>query len=75
MQESPMERIAVRSRDIAIVGYEPASQLLEIAFRNGGVYQYANVPPEIHKGLMDAASHGVYFNKHIKDQYPSTKTA
>lgn len=70
-----MERLAVRSRDIAIVGYDPAKKLLEITFVNGGVYQYAGVPEEIHKGLMSASSHGTYFNKNIKDTYSGIKVS
>ncbi len=70
-----MERVAVQSRDIAIVGYDPATKALEIAFRNGGVYRYAGVPEEIHKNLMSAESHGTYFNQNIKDKYPSAKLA
>ncbi len=68
-----MERIAVKSRDIAIVGYDPPTQALEIAFRNGGVYRYADVPAEVHQSLMAAASHGTYFNQNIKDRYSCSK--
>ena len=70
-----MERVAVRSRDIAIVGYDPETQILEIAFRNGGVYRYSGVPVNVHQSLMSAPSHGTYFNQTIKDQYSSTKLA
>lgn len=70
-----MERVAVKSRDIAIVGYDPSTQALEIAFRNGGVYRYAGVPAEVHQNLMTAASHGTYFNQNIKDRYACAKLA
>jgi len=39
-----MERKAVRSTNVASVGYDPKSKVLEIEFKSGGVYQYANVP-------------------------------
>lgn len=68
-----MERIAVKSRDIAIVGYDAKKQLLEIAFRGGGVYHYQRVPQNIYAGLMQADSQGTYFNRKIKDQYPYIK--
>ena len=70
-----MERVAVRSRDLAIVGYEPAAQTLEITFRNGGVYRYSAVPVEVYQSLMSASSHGTYFNQNIKDRYLSAKVA
>src|SRR3989338_5788733 len=56
-QEETMERTAVRSRDIAIVGYNPSTSTLEVAFRNGAVYHYTDVPAEVHKSLMAASSH------------------
>lgn len=56
------------------VGYDPASQILEIEFKNG-VYQYSDVPLEVHEALMKAASLGRYFIQNIKDAYPASKTA
>ena len=68
-----IERQAVRSRDIAVVGYDPDQAVLEITFRQGGVYQYAGVPLEIHRDLIGAASHGTYFNRNIKEKYSCIK--
>lgn len=34
----------------------------------GGVYQYFDVPAEVHRGLMAAESHGRYFNQHVRDK-------
>ena len=70
-----MEHVPVQSSEIAIIGYDEKNQALEIAFRNGGVYRYAGLPPEIHEGLMNAESHGTYFNQNIKDKYAATKLA
>ncbi len=68
-----MERTAVQSSEIAIVGYDGNRKVLEIAFRNGGVYHYSGVPAAEHQKLMSAASHGTYFNQNIKDKYPAEK--
>lgn len=68
-----MERIAIRSRDIAIVGYESETGTLEIAFRSGGVYHYSGVPAEVYQILMFAPSQGTYFEEAIKHQYPYKK--
>ena len=70
-----MERTAVRSKDIAIVGYDAGTALLEVTFRGGGVYQYTKVPAEIHQELMRAESHGTYFNQNIKDKFACTKVS
>lgn len=65
-----MERVAVRSRDIAIVGYDAETSTLEIAFRIGGVYRYSGVPEETYKGLMTAPSQGKFFDQTIKHKFP-----
>lgn len=70
-----MERQAIRSRDIAIVGYDVPTRTLEVAFRNGGVYHYSGVPEEIYRALLSAPSQGAYFAEHIKEKYPTKKVA
>lgn len=61
-----MIRAAVTSSSIQAVGYSLPTQTLEIEFVSGGVYRYFNVPERLHAGLMAAASHGTYFDVHIK---------
>ncbi len=68
-----MNRSAVQSRDIAIVGYDGESSTLEVTFRGGGVYRYRNVPQDIYVNLMTSASHGIYFNRNIKAKFPYAK--
>ncbi len=68
-----MERKAVQSKDLAIVGYDPRKAELEITFRGGGVYRYEQVPSEVYQGLMSAPSHGTFFNQKIKDAFTATK--
>ena len=59
-----MERQIVDSSTLASVGYE--SNVLEIEFHNGRIYQYFYVPEFLFLGLMKAGSHGTYFNQHIR---------
>jgi hypothetical protein len=68
-----MERVAVRSTEIAIVGYEASTKLLEVAFRNGSVYHYDQVPPEVYRQMIDAPSVGIFFAEHVKTTYAYTK--
>jgi len=68
-----MERVAVSSSNLASVGYDAESQILEIEFHNGGVYQYAGVPEEVYEGLLSADSQGKYFHANIKNNYPYGK--
>lgn len=59
-------RVPVVSSDLAEVGYEGATQTLEVAFHRGGVYRYYDVPPDAYAELIAAPSIGRYFAAHIK---------
>ena len=61
-----MQRIAVESSNLKSVGYHDESGTLEIEFNNGGIYQYFVVPKNVYHGLMNAESHGKYFDVNIK---------
>ena len=68
-----MRRTPVNSSNLVSVGYDPISLTLEVEFRRGSVYQYFDVPEFEHQELMDAESHGTYFNANIRDDYKCTK--
>jgi hypothetical protein len=68
-----MERHSVQSSNLAAVGYDAESGTLEIEFLSGGIYQYFDIPPSIHDGLMNAPSHGKFFYAYIRDKYRYTK--
>jgi hypothetical protein len=70
-----MNRLAIRSRDIAIVGYDPNAFVLEVTFRAGGVYRYRQVPADVHQAFLSASSQGMYFRNHIREQYRVKKIA
>jgi hypothetical protein len=61
-----MDRRPVRSSMLASVGYDQATATLEVAFVDGGIYQYFGVPSDVHAGLMSASSHGTYFDANVK---------
>lgn len=61
-----MNRTSVSSSNIASIGYDAARRVLEIEFLNGSVYQYSSVPESLYNGLMNASSHGSYFDSYIK---------
>ncbi len=65
----------VRSRDLALIGYDAATAILEVVFRAGGVYRYQGVPESVYHGLMTAPSHGIFFQRHIKAQYSFVKVS
>lgn len=61
-----MDRKYVSSSKIAAIGYDSISQILEVEFLNGAIYQYYDVPETLYEGLMAADSHSNYLNEHIK---------
>ena len=68
-----MERTAVRSQEIAIVGYDEETRTLEIVFRRGGVYHYFDVPQGTYHTLMAAPSRGTYFSQAVKNRFRYAK--
>ncbi|WP_261845011.1 KTSC domain-containing protein [Aliamphritea ceti] len=64
-----MERTAVSSSNLAAVGYDFDSEILEVEFNSGGVYEYYNVPGYVFQELMRADSLGIYLNQNIKGTY------
>lgn len=67
--ELTMPRRPVRSSDIASIGYDAQSSVLEVEFLNGAVYQYYQVPQAVYEGLLNANSHGGYLAAHVKGAY------
>ncbi|WP_264564691.1 KTSC domain-containing protein [Flavobacterium sp. N3904] len=68
-----MNRKSVTSSNIASIGYDDSSETLEIEFKNGGIYQYFDVPEKIYNGIMSASSHGEYLAQNIKGYYRYSK--
>jgi hypothetical protein len=61
-----MDRTPVHSSNVAAVGYDPQTLVLEVAFRNGGLYAYQNVRPETYAALLASPSIGAFIHHSIK---------
>jgi hypothetical protein len=70
-----MDRKAVDSSNIASVGYDNETEVLEVEFHHGGVYQYADVPQTLYAAMMASRSVGHYFATQIKDHFSYGKVA
>ena len=68
-----MRRQPVSSTNLRSVGYDQATQTLEVEFLSGGVYQYYNVLQHTHDELMGAPSKGRFLNTYIKNAYPYSR--
>ena len=64
-----MERHAVQSSNLKAVGYDEATQVLEVEFQNGNVYRYKGVGAGDHGAMMSAPSIGKAFYSRIRKNY------
>jgi KTSC domain-containing protein len=65
-----MQRERVDSSSVRSLGYDGESHTLEVEFRNGGVYDYLDVPEAEVRRLRRAESLGKYLNTRIKPRFP-----
>ena len=61
--------LAVQSSLLASVAYDHGRAILQLEFDGGAVYQYFGVPVQSYQELLQAASHGAYFNRHIRSLF------
>jgi hypothetical protein len=71
--DAHMEREMVASSTILSVGYDSASETLEIEFKGGGLYQYYNLPEAVYQDLMASDSKGKFHNVYIKNSFPFSR--
>ena len=55
------------------VGYEITRKVLEVEMCSGEVYAYEGVPYPVYCSLMTARSRNRYFQKKVRNSYPSRK--
>ncbi|MBU4463360.1 MAG: DUF2779 domain-containing protein, partial [Proteobacteria bacterium] len=66
----------IMSSNIQSVVYDKATLTLEIEFYGGSTYLYYQVPQEVYLGLINAESHGKYFDQYVKKAgYSHTKVS
>ncbi len=66
-----MHRDSVESSNVATIGYEDG--VLEVEFKNGGVYQYPDVTQEEFDSPVKADSVGRWLNQVIKPNHEGIK--
>jgi hypothetical protein len=68
---SHLKRVPVESTALATVGYSKRLHVLEIEFRNGAIYRYADVAPDVFEALINARSKARFYDENIRHKYPS----
>ena len=64
-----MNQIPVSSSNIASIGYDAATQTLQVEFLSGSIYQYFDVPQNVFDEFIKAISKGKYLAAQIKGIY------
>jgi len=68
---SHIKRVPVQSTALAAVGYSKRLRALEIEFRNGAIYRYLNVAPDVYDALSNARSKARFYDENIRHKYRS----
>jgi len=68
---SHIRRVPIQSTALAAVGYSKRLRALEIEFRNGAIYRYLEVAPEVYDALLSARSKARFYDDNIRHKYRS----
>ena len=68
---SHIKRVPIESTAIATVGYSKRLRALEIEFRNGAIYRYLDVAPDVYDALISARSKARFYDANIRHKYRS----
>lgn len=68
---SRIKRIPIQSTALATVGYSKRLRALEIEFRNGAIYRYFDVGPEVCEALLKANSKARFYDQNVRHKYRS----
>jgi KTSC domain len=68
---SRIARQPVHSQALASVGYSKRLHALEVEFISGAVYRYSNVPPQVYRDLLSAASKAQFYDTNVRGHFPS----
>lgn len=66
---SGIKRIPVVSSNIASIGYDKESHILEVEFHYGEIYIYKDVLENVFEELMSSPNKGAYIMNEIKDKF------
>ena len=66
-------RDSVASTNVASVGYDEATETLEVEFQNGTIYQYFNVGSGLYQQFLASPSKGQFLNAYIRRAFPYSR--
>lgn len=75
-----MRHVAVKSTNIASLGYDALTKELQVTFKDKddkptSTYSYADVPEDVALSLRHASSVGKYFGDNVRGKFATAKLA
>ena len=64
-----MEMHSVESSNVAAIGYDEATQTVQVQFNDGSTYQYFDVPQNVYDDFFNSDSKGKFLHANIKGVY------
>jgi len=68
-----MNHIPLKSSNVASVGYDPATQEMQIKFTHGGIKTYLDVPPHTLTNIQQCRSPGAFVHNILKKSHREKK--
>ena len=68
-------RVALDSTALTCASYSPDSNILQVEFRNGLVYEYLGVSRSLYEQLLTASSKGAFLGRFIRNCFPFRRIA
>lgn len=62
------------SSNISRIAYDKDSHVLRVEFKNGGLYDYFDVPDAVFEAMCHAASKGQFLSQQIKGRFRYART-
>jgi uncharacterized protein YijF (DUF1287 family) len=64
-----VEHRKVFSSHLDSIGYDPATQQLQVNYQNGKMSVYEGVPPDVYHRVQGSASIGTALHEHVRNRY------
>ncbi len=72
-EEESFAMLPVASTMASAIGYDSESEVLQIEFNSGAVYQYSDMDEDTWDDLNSSNAVGRYYNQYIKGKYQSQR--
>lgn len=67
--------VKITSSNLKSASYDTESEVMNVTFNSGSIYEYNNVPWNIFTKFRMAESQGKFFNEHISRNYKYNKVS